>query len=325
MKKKFLFSTLIAVLFILIVLTAPVKATSNSAVYGTVTSLTGSPTIADDDAGNIVITFTKTQINNLKWVKHDDNGIDRGMSGWWLGFRVTAPENADLDTSLWSAGQTSNKPFRQSIDSSSVRYCSYWVPLDENILAKHNTIWEAYKYTFNWKNKADAQEPVVKTLTVTIKIDPEGAKLDPTPENPANAEKIVKVTVDGNVFRLIKGESLNSLTTAEKATLNKLKVKEGYTFSGFFKTVDGKEVEVKETEAINEDTVLTSKFTKNTPPPITQDEPKTDEPVGTPAQQETPQVKDETPKTGSINVELIFSGMAMLALIGTIIVKKYSK
>ena len=321
MKKKFLFITLLVALFTLFAFTSSAKATSNENVYGTVTSLSGSPTISDDDNGNIVITFTKTQINNLKWTKHDDNGIERGMNGWWLGFRVTAPENADLDTSLWSSGQTVNKPFRQSLDSSSVRYCSYWVPLDETILANHDEEWTAYKYTFNWKNRADAQEPEVKTLNVTIKIDPEGVVLNTTPENPENAGKIIKVTIDGQIFRILKGETLNSLPTAEKTRLNNLKFKDGFTFAGFFKTVDGEEIEVKETDPINEDTVLTSKFTKIETPPTQQEDPKPEEPAETPAVQEEP--KDETPKTGSVNIELIFTVIALIAVLGIIIIRKF--
>ena len=313
MKKQFLFTSLFVVLFALIILANPVKAASDTSVYGTVSSLTGSPSITDDDQGNFVITFTKTEINNLKWVKHDDNGIEREKNGWWLGFRVTAPDNADLDTSLFSGGQISNKPFRESLDSADVKYCSFWLLLDENILASHDAPWEAAKYTFYWRNRSDALEPTVRTMTVTVRIDPEGAVLSTTPENPENAGNIIKVTIDGQIFRILKGESLNNLSAAEKTELNKLKTKEGYTFDGFFKTVDEEDVEVKETDPINEDTVLTSKFTK-----IEEVVPETPAP-------EEPKADDTTPKTGSSNIELMFLVIAIISagLLGTIIIKSF--
>lgn len=313
MKNKFLFVTLITILFTLVILINPVKAETSAAnVYGTVDVLTGEPTITDDGNGNMIINFTKEQINNLKWVEHDDNGTEREKNGWWLGFKVTAPENADLDKSVYSDGKESNQSFKQVLDADNVRYCSFWVFLDENMLASHSTTWNAYKFTFNWVNKTENPEPVVKPLSVTVSIDPTGAKLDTTPENPENAGNIIRVTVDGKIFTMLKGETLDDLSPSDKAELNKLKTKEGYTFDGFFKTVDGQEVEVKETDPINEDTVLTSKFTKIEEPPAQPEPP-----------QETPKANDTTPKTGVSNIDLIVLGIGIISLVGIIIVKKY--
>ena len=334
MKKKFLFIFLIVILFISVVLENYVNAeTSNSAVYGTVSALSGTPDITDDGQGNIIITFTKTQINELKWVKHDDNGTERGKNGWWLGFRVTAPDDADLDTSLYSEEKDTPKPFSQVLDTVDGKYCSFWVLLDENILASHNTTWDAYKYTFNWQNKAGAAEPTVQTLNVTIRIDPDDVVLSNIPENEDNADKIIKVTVDGKIFRILEGESLSDLPQADKSELEKLKVREGYTFEGFFKTVDGQDVEVKETDPSNEDTILTSKFTKIEIPPETNPEnPPESESENPPeippeSQPETPPAKDETPKTGesTMNIELLVLGITMIALVGTVVAKKNSK
>ncbi len=328
MKKKILYVALILALCISSIMISPVNAaTSDATIYGTVSSLTGSPTITDDENGNMIITFTKTEINELKWVKHDDNGTERGKNGWWLGFKVTAPDNANLDTSTWSDGKNSSGSFSEVLDTREGRDCSFWVLIDENILASHDKTWDAYKYTFNWKNKDDALQPTLKTLNVTIRINPEGAVLNTTPENEANANKIIKVTVDGKIFTMLKGESLSSLPESDKTILDKLKVKEGYTFDGFFKNVDGQDIEVKETEPINEETILTSKFTKiETPQEVTPDDPKIDEPLNT--EPEETQVMDNTPKTGSSNIELIYFSIAIVAIAtiaGIVAVKKYRK
>ena len=309
MNKKILVLTTIMVLLLGIIAVIPVFAESAEDTYGKVEALSGTPTKEDDSLGNITIKFTKTEIDNLKWVKFDDGGENRGKNGWWLGFRVTAPITANLEKSTWTSDNgTTNNSFQSVVDDGQ-KYCSFWIPLDEEILKAHTSPWDAYKCQFTWKGESD---DVIGTLNVTINIDPTSAVLNKDPENSSN--EMIEVTVDGVKFTLAKGDSLNSLGKADAAKLEKLTKKDGHTFDGFFKSEGGKDVQVQMGDSLTEATTLKTKFT---PIPVSNG-------GGQAPQQPAPE-KDVTPKTGSVNQEVIFISLAIISLIGIVVIKKYSK
>lgn len=323
MNKKILFTTFIAVLFVLsIFIAVPVNAEQVQVNEAKVDTLTGGTITKNDDQKQVTITFTAEEINDLKWYSKDEptyqEGVTRPGNGWWLGFKLTLPESVTPSkvtrdfTNVF--GATDSKAFNADDEAENV--CSYWLGIDENRLNGKTEEFTLGTYKFHWDNKETVD------LTVIIKVDPEGVKLTKDPD------KMVTVKVGDTIFTIEKGKNLTTdkdkggLTEQEAEKLNNLlKPKEGYVYVGLFDVKAQKVFELK--QAVTEDLELEVRFAKENSGDVNQNTPPTDTPAETPTEQ--PTKKDTTPKTGSINFELIFSGMAMISLVTAVIIKKYSK
>ena len=313
MKKKVLMVALFALVSLVAFTFAnTVSAASNHSTSttsaGTVTDITTSDSIAKVENSNneITIVYKKAQLEALKWSEANP-GIGRTMNGWWIGFKVTAPDNGNYDkdkatfTRPNSDGTTTTKLFKDVLDTKEGKDCSYWYFIDQNILNEKGSDFVLATYTFDWKGDGSNK------LTVKIQIkDAEGTVLKEN--NTSGTSQMVTVTIDGFKFTLKKGDTLTSLTSGyESRLINSLKKgKENEEFIGFFKE-DGT-TQVKETDVINEDTVLTAKFKKIEK--ATTESKKDDK-------------KDETPKTGSIDLVMYLAIIVgITALAGTVVTKK---
>lgn len=309
MKKKFLMVALFAlVCCVAFTFANTVSATTggNTTNAGKVEDITSSNKIENDDDKVVTITYTKTELEKLKWDPANPE-IGRTMNGWWIGFKVTAPDNGNYDkekatfTRPNSDGTTTTKKFNDVVDTTNGNYCSYWFFIDQNTLNEKGSDFVLATYTFDWKGD-DSNK-----LTVKIKIeDAEGTVLKEN--NGSGISQMVTVTIDGVKFTLKKGDTLASLTSGYEARLLKSlkESKDDEEFIGFYKE-DG--TEVKETDKIDADTVLTAKF-KTIEKATTTETKKEDK-------------KDTTPQTGVVDYSVYMAiATAVVALGGIFTVKK---
>lgn len=123
-----------------------------------------------------------------------------------------------------------------------------------------------------------------------------------------------QVKIEEETYLLTEGKTIKDLDSYEQIIK-----KEGYVFKGFKK--DGKDFDVN--TPITSNIELTRVFEKITTIKPIDDEPTEDEPIEDGSKEEE---KDETPKTGSIDVALVVSAMLTVStLAGIVVVKKYNK
>ena len=309
MKKKVLMVALFALVCCVAFTFANTVSAASSVVVenaGTVADITTSNGITQAEGNVVTITYTKTELENLKWSPADPE-IGRNMNGWWIGFKVTAPDESyySKESAKYTCpntdGTTSTKNFKDVLDVADGNYCSYWMFVDQNELDEKGPEFILATYVFDWKGDSSNK------LTVIIKIkDASGTQLKEN--NGSGSSQMVTVTIDGVKFTMKKGETLDSLTSKyELALLDSLKKGAAdEEFVGFFKE-DGNEVKV--TDKIENDLELKARFKKIEKATTTETK-KEDK-------------KDTTPKTGSIDMVMYIAiAVAVAALAGTVITKK---
>ena len=262
---------------------------------GTVTSLSGNADITGTE--NVTV---KYDILNLKWYPADPS-LGRYENGWWLGIRITPPTSLSGEALKGVKFQTygrqktwsGEKDFYDSTADEGHQYLSSWSYIDTNFIneAKKAGQVEATlgKIRFDW-NKDGAYE---QNVTIVINVNNTELSLESGDESKTPVVVTIKDGDYSKNFTLTSGQSLNDLTPSAKSDLEAIKQKEGKTFLGFFDETDK---EVKETDPINSNITLTAKF-KDIEVAQTQTE-----------------EKDETYKTGIINVKLISSIVAIITL-----------
>ena len=272
---------------------------------GKVDTITATSQTEGQSTNKITLTYNSATLNTLKWVESSDGGVNRGKNGWWIGFKVTAPDAEKYDAEkavfnkTWYYDPTGNaigKKISAVLDGEN--YAQFWVYIDNNIISANENTFTLATYTYDWTNDGTID------LTVEVKVDPKEVNLT---ENATSESRLVKVTINGKVFTLLKGKNLDSLPKGDKEALELLKKgSEEQEFIGFFKE-DGT-TQVKETDVINEDTVLTAKFKKIEK--ATTESKKDDK-------------KDETPKTGYYDMVMYVAIIVAVAtLAGTVVTKK---
>lgn len=208
------------------------------------------------NAENVVVTFKKM---NLKWVEADTS-IGRNSAGWWVGFKMKAPNNITdegaFTTAKYYQPGTEPKPMWGSMsdDEKANKYLGFWKSIDETVLEGKNDTFDLISWEFDWDGDGHTDQ------TVTIKIDPTEKGI--TFEEPSN-EEYVKINVDGQkIFIIKKGQTLSTLTEEERALLDKLMTPEaGYRLVGLFMTKDDQETRVDiDSTVFEDDAKLTIKF-----------------------------------------------------------------
>ena len=233
----------------------------NTTSAGKVTDITDSNKIDKSGENVVTITYTKAELEKLKW-STANAGIGRDTNGWWIGYKVTAPntvnegniDKAVYNTKVTFSGSNVTKKFKDVLDGNF--YCNFWVFIDNNVLNKLGSDFTLSVSTFDWNGDN------TNDLTVYVKVtNATGARLK---ENADDEGKLVNVIIDEYEFDIEKGKTLASMEGLYKTMLESLK--QGASdekFVGFFRKYNG--VEVKETDPINEYMILVTKFTKVDP------------------------------------------------------------
>ena len=301
MKKKLLLIivfTLISCVAFSFVSTVSAVNEEDTTSNGKVTDITTSNKIEKSGNNVVTITYTKAELEALKW-STANSSIGRDTNGWWIGYRVTAPSTVDsgnidkatYNTKVTFSGSNVTKKFKDVLDGN--YYCNFWVFIDNNVINKLGTDFTLAVNTFDWNGDN------TNDLTVYIKVaNAAGVRLK---ENADGDSKMVNVIIDDIEFDIEKGKTLASMEGLYKTMLESLK--EGASdekFVGFFRKFN--DVEVKETDPINEYMVLVTKFKKveNTK-------------------------SDGTPQTGTKtnNMIKIVTVIVAIAIVGGLFTRKY--
>ncbi len=291
-------------LFIVFALVSCVVFSSKNTVYaaqevdttsnGKVTDITTSNKIEKTGDNVVTITYTKAELEALKWSTSNKN-IGRDTNGWWIGYKVTAPSSVTSDnidkavynTKVTFSGSNVTKKFKDVLDGN--YFCNFWAFIDNNVINKLGTDFTLSTTTFDWNGDN------TNDLTVIIKVtNAEGVRLK---ENADGDGKMVNVIIDDVEFDIEKGKTLASMEGLYKTMLESLKKGEpDEKFLGFFRKFNG--VELKETDPINEYMVLVTKFEKV----------------------QSTVKEDSTPQTGSENNNMskMMSVIGVLAIISVV-------
>ena len=165
----------------------------------------------------------------LEWSAKDDS-IGRWTDGWWVGIKVTAPSDVDLENATyqyqtatgWDEGNNKSfKQFRDSTDESATQYITLWGIVNEAYL--NNAIINGkeylnYGYRFDWDGDGNYDNAQVVTMRVnpnTVKLNKDGVQEYPKASGLANVEFITTgVEVSNN------GGSIVVLETTSDVVLN---------------------------------------------------------------------------------------------------------
>ena len=151
---------LLSVIMVLGMVPVNAIATGDTDGYGTVEALTEGITLTGTAAETRAV-FAGT----LSWVAADPS-IGRMADGWWIGLKVIAPANVDLEKAQYARGGTVTKfvDVRESADGDEVQYMTLWVLANEEYLRDANlTDGEVnYNYSFDW----DGDEVYEQTLKI---------------------------------------------------------------------------------------------------------------------------------------------------------------
>ncbi len=328
MKKIKLFITLI----IMLLLVVSLNNISNAAQdYGTVTAITGSPSIDSNDSETVTLTYSSL---NVEWAKQEG---DRNKNGWWIGIKVTAPDNANKDTATIKRKQYGEDwiegiKFNDKKDGESE--INLWAYIDDTILTSNkNKTFDLYEAQFDWGNG--------KTQTIKIKIDASEANFGNLQLNTSSSMSKVFVVDLGtgaaareSNFTIERGKTLEEgLSASEKDIFNSYKAIKGfvrfYKFTGPGYTFEADKVSDYEAnkfdpdkDAINEENVVIVAYINNVAPVLTPTEsapaPVASAPDAAPAPAGE---KDNTPKTGVTDIVgyvvtiTVFSAMGIVVLI----------
>ncbi|MBQ4260115.1 MAG: hypothetical protein IJB84_07660 [Lachnospiraceae bacterium] len=140
--------------------------------YATVELISGGLTVTDSDESNIVIENTETV--ELTWIEAN-NSIGRTEDGWWVGYKVVAPESVDMQDATYqhktSDGWTEATLFadsRDSVDGDETQYIGVWRLINEEYI--NNAI--ANNKDINYITRYDWDGDQVYEQTIHLKVVP---------------------------------------------------------------------------------------------------------------------------------------------------------
>lgn len=151
-----------------------------SALYGTVTALTGEDT-ADIEGDGESVTVTMTKMTLEYSPKNEE--IGRNWDGWWAGIRVDAPDEIDDDEAAQKATYTANGGEPQSFFN--FKDGNYWIGMWNLVNEEKLNACRAdgtnltTTYEFDW----DGDKAIDQTITVEI-VPAYIVLLDEESENP---------------------------------------------------------------------------------------------------------------------------------------------
>ena len=304
MKTKFLTVIMLAfALFFTFAITSKVHADSQ---YGTVESLVGNAEITGTE--NIVVKYNTL---NLTWAEADPD-VGRMMNGWWIGIKIKAPEGMSeqqLKEATYTRFGETVKFWNVKDSTGEPHYVNAWVRIGQEMIEGKQDVVTMAKYELDWDNNGTPEQ------TITIQVVPTEVKLN-------RDSTIVSVKVGDRQFTLKKNETLNDLPEADKKVLETLKTpEEGKVFVGLFNN----NVKFDETTPIETDIELEVRFADEQKDPQTPETPENPTTPENPPTNTTPEVqepKDETPKTGTVDIIEYVVAITMIAGIGIVVLNK---
>ena len=308
--------------------------------YGTVTAINGTTkgAIGGNETENVVLEFDTL---DLSWAKKENaSGSDseRYKNGWWIGIKVTAPDNADKSNATfkrkqygedWSADNSFDK-YKDDTD-----YINLWAYLDNDILNANKSVFTLYEVKFDWKNSKPEQN-------ITIKIDPTSGKLDLKTDG-SDVSKIhvvdlgIGATQTKKTFTMEKDKTLaEGLSASEKASFDAYKKIAGfvefYKFAGAsydFKTdkldsYKGNKFDPEKDQITEEEVTIVAYI--NNPTPVLNPTNPTPTSASAPASAPAPAgEKDSTPKTGVTDIVCYVVAITVFSAMGIFALKNKSK
>ncbi len=322
-------------LIIMLLLVVSFSNISNAAQdYGTVTAITGSPNIDTNESETVTLTYSSL---NVEWAKQEG---DRNKNGWWIGIKVTAPDNAVKENTTikrkqYGEGWIEGIKFNDKKDGESE--INLWAYIDNTILASNkNKTFDLYEAQFDWGNG--------KTQTIKIKIDASEANFGNLQLNTSpSMSKVLVVdlglgaTARETNFTIEKGKTLkDGLSENEKKIFDSYKDIDGfvrfYKFSGSTYKFEPDKVSEYEAnkfnpdvDAINEENVFIIAYINKPAPVLTPTDPS---PAPAPAPAAAPAPageKDNTPKTGALEIVGYVAVITVFSAIGMVVLKNKSK
>ena len=149
---------------------------TESKYIGTVKNPSEGFSVANENS-NVVTVSCNAEDIQLAWVAQNEGGIKRPTDGWWVGFRVVAPngykgqlEKAQFQTKsgsdeTWSGENLFNK-FKDSEDGAEEQYVGLWSLVNPDIL-KNAEATVDYSFRFDWDGDG------VYEQIILLEIEPE--------------------------------------------------------------------------------------------------------------------------------------------------------
>lgn len=184
--------------------------------YATVEKLTGAPAITDDGE-TVTLQYDKVE---LDWVEAAES-IGRTVDGWWIGFKVHAPENMTEEelakSTMTSSGNTTGfLDIEDSKPGDDDRYINIWYLINEEKLNDAVIKGGTHDKTFSFDWAGCKQD-------ITLSVDPAGAKLNKNGEQvyPSDALGSVSVFADEEKIDITdkNTDSVVNVTVKENETL----------------------------------------------------------------------------------------------------------
>ena len=319
MKRIKLIAVLAFMFLLLISLNSVVKADTN---YGNVSLLTQGATIKGNGTDDVELEYGSV---TLQW-EPANASLGRNRNGYWIGYQMNAP--ADIVTNAETAQKVTYKTRTVTNSNWSVVksfydnrdgewYLNLWVYVDQTILDAHDEEFILGQSQFDWTGDGSYVQ------TVSITIDPEQVTLTPG-ENMATItirQRGNNASSQDTVFTAEKGKTLaQSLGSSEKTILANIQAKEG--FVNFYKMDIGESFDATkidtyqefdpESDIIEEDNVTIVAYIniETTPEP----DPVVPEPTEEP--------KDDSPKTGNVDIIGYVLVIAVVSATGIFILRK---
>lgn len=148
----------LCLLMVITMLPAGSAFTADNEGYAEVTAISDGATITGSGSSEVTASFAGT----LTWLSENpDVGI--ATEGWWVGLKVTAPQNVNMETAKYKMGGTEMlfKEGKHSQDSASEQYIELWSQVEEDALTSESPI---YIWSFDW----DGDGTYEQTLTLNV-------------------------------------------------------------------------------------------------------------------------------------------------------------
>ncbi|MBQ9975824.1 MAG: hypothetical protein IJP16_04875 [Clostridia bacterium] len=162
----------------------------------TVSTITDGGVVNNPDGADVNVTYNGV---TLEWAEADLS-IGRPIDGWWVGVKVTAPDNLVKETDFVEEGvdkvtyrridengDGADRSFwyQQSSDKSveeTERYVDMWLHVNEEKLnnARHNGGYVTYKYEFNWNNDSEYEQTLTINIAPNLVLEKEGESKYPS-------------------------------------------------------------------------------------------------------------------------------------------------
>ncbi len=290
------------------------------ATYGSVTTITSGGSVEQNTTAEVTVSYDQTE---LTWSPADP-AIGRTVDGYWIGFKIEAPsivnneetaKKAQFRKKFTGSDWSPTKSLYQVKDGE--WFFNSWVNIDMDDLEAHKSETEYLLYTaeFDWDGNGDYEQKL------NLKINPSKTVLKDTDE-------IIKVTLKtagkGNpnytkTLPIQQGKSFDDYEegTIERSIIDNLMGKAG--FVKFYKmNEDAKddEFDISKVDTYTEYTTDTA---------FEQDEQEVTIVAYFDLEEETTpeeQQKDDTPKTGSLNLVTFIGAIALVSLAGVVVLNK---